>query len=46
VGGIESARERADEFALAAQAALRSLPDSEFRNALTAIPTYVLDRDR
>jgi octaprenyl-diphosphate synthase len=46
VGGIESTRERADEFALAAQAALRSLPDSEFRNALTAIPTYVLDRDR
>jgi octaprenyl-diphosphate synthase len=46
VGGIESTRERADEFALAAQAALRSLPDSDFRNALTAIPTYVLDRDR
>ncbi len=46
VGGIERARQRADEFAMTAQAALHSLPDSEFRNALTSIPSYVLDRDR
>jgi len=46
VGGIERARQAADEFAMTAQAALHSLPDSEFRNALTSIPSYVLDRDR
>ncbi len=46
VGGIERTRQAADEFAVAAQVALDSLPDSEFRNALTSIPTYVLDRDR
>jgi octaprenyl-diphosphate synthase len=46
VGGIERARERADEFALTAQASLDGLPDSEFRTALTSIPRYVLDRDR
>jgi octaprenyl-diphosphate synthase len=46
VGGIDRARQRADEFAMTARAALDNLPESEFRNALTAIPTYVLDRDR
>jgi geranylgeranyl pyrophosphate synthase len=46
VGALEQARERADEYAAAAGAALEDLPDSDFRDALKAIPTYVLDRDR
>ncbi len=45
-GGLERARERADEFAEAARTAIDSLPDSEYLEALRAIPTYVLDRDR
>jgi octaprenyl-diphosphate synthase len=46
VGGLERARARADEFAEAARAALEVLPDSEYCDALRAIPTYVLERDR
>jgi octaprenyl-diphosphate synthase len=46
VGALERARVRADEYATAARAALDGLPESEFRESLTAIPTYVLDRDR
>ena len=46
VGGLERARSRADEFAQAARAALEILPDSEYCEALRAIPTYVLERDR
>lgn len=45
-GGLERARERADELAEAARAAIDNLPDSEYLDALRAIPTYVLDRDR
>lgn len=46
VGGLERARERADEFAEAARSALDVLPDSEYCDALKSIPTYVLDRER
>ena len=46
VGAVERARVRADEYATAARTALDSLPESEFRESLAAIPTYVLDRDR
>ena len=46
VGAVERARVRADEYATAARAALDTLLDSEYRDALAAIPTYVLDRDR
>lgn len=45
-GAMELARVRADEYATAARAALDVLPESEFRDSLAAIPTYVLDRDR
>jgi len=46
VGAIERARVRADEYATAARTALDHLPESEFRDCLAAIPTYVVDRDR
>jgi octaprenyl-diphosphate synthase len=46
VGAIEKARARGDEYAAAARTALENLPDSEFCEALKAIPTYVLERDR
>ncbi|HEV7746852.1 MAG TPA: polyprenyl synthetase family protein [Pyrinomonadaceae bacterium] len=46
VGAVERARVRADQYATAARAALDVLPESEFRDSLAAIPTYVLDRDR
>jgi octaprenyl-diphosphate synthase len=46
VGAIEKARARGDEYAAAARKALDNLPDSEFCEALKAIPTYVLERDR
>ena len=46
VGAVERARVRADEYATAARTALDNLLDSEYREALAAIPTYVLDRDR
>ena len=45
-GAMERARVRADEYATAARTALDNLPESEFRESLAAIPTYVLDRDR
>jgi octaprenyl-diphosphate synthase len=45
-GAIERSRLRADEFATAARSALDILPESEFRESLSSIPTYVLDRDR
>jgi octaprenyl-diphosphate synthase len=46
VGGLEQARARADGYAEAARAALEDLPDSEYCDALRAIPTYVLNRER
>ncbi len=45
-GGLEDARARADQFAEAARGALDELPESEYLDALRAIPTYVLERDR
>jgi octaprenyl-diphosphate synthase len=46
VEGLERARARADSFAEAARSALEVLPDSEYSDALRAIPTYVLERER
>jgi octaprenyl-diphosphate synthase len=46
VGALERARSRADEYAEAAGRAIGSLPASDYSQALQAIPTYVLDRDR
>lgn len=46
VAGLEQARARADGYAEAARAALEDLPDSEYCDALRAIPTYVLNRER
>src|SRR5215216_1172508 len=45
-GALEQARERADEYAENACAALDNLPDSEYSDSLKALPTYILDRDR
>jgi octaprenyl-diphosphate synthase len=45
-GGLEQARIRADQFAEAARCALDEFPDSEYLEALRAIPTYVIGRDR
>ncbi|HKY28190.1 MAG TPA: polyprenyl synthetase family protein [Pyrinomonadaceae bacterium] len=46
VEGLERAKERANDFAESARSCLDSLPDSDYCDALRAIPTYVLDRDR
>jgi octaprenyl-diphosphate synthase len=46
VGALDRARARADEYAEAARLAIGNLPPSEYSQALEAIPTYVLDRDR
>ena len=46
VEGLERAKERANDFAEAARASLDGLSDSDYCDALRAIPTYVLDRDR
>jgi octaprenyl-diphosphate synthase len=46
VGSIDRARERADEYASAARAALGGLAESQYADSLRSIPTYVLDRDR
>lgn len=43
---LDRARVRADEYAEAACLAIGSLPTSDYSQALEAIPTYVLDRDR
>ena len=45
-GALDRARARADEYAEAACLAIGNLPTSEYSQALEAIPTYVLDRDR
>jgi octaprenyl-diphosphate synthase len=45
-GGLEQAKARADQFAEAARSVLDGLPDSDYLEALRAIPTYVLERDR
>ncbi|MFN2498882.1 MAG: hypothetical protein ABR557_07355, partial [Pyrinomonadaceae bacterium] len=46
LGALNRARARADEYAEAACLAIGNLPTSEYSQALEAIPTYVLDRDR
>lgn len=45
-GALGQARDRADEYAESARAALDSLPDSEYSDSLRSLPSYILDRDR
>jgi len=45
-GAVEQARERARQYAETALSVLETLPQSEFSEALRAIPTYVIERDR
>jgi octaprenyl-diphosphate synthase len=45
VGAIEKARARAREFAERAQRSLDELPDSDYKEALHSIPTYILERE-
>jgi octaprenyl-diphosphate synthase len=46
VGAIQRAHARADEYAEAARTNLETLPETKYTDALRAIPTYVIDRDR
>ncbi len=46
VEGLERTKARANAFAEAACLCLNVLPESEYSEALRAIPTYVLERDR
>jgi octaprenyl-diphosphate synthase len=45
-GALDSSRARAYSYAEAARTALDELPPSEYRDALHAIPTYIIERDR
>ena len=45
-GALDEARARARESAGAARDALDALPDSDYREALRALPTFILERDR
>lgn len=45
-GAIARARRRAYEYAETARAALEMLPGSEYCDALRAIPTYIIERNR
>lgn len=45
-GALDRAREKAHEYAERARAALNHLPNSDYAASLSAIPSYVLDRDR
>src|SRR5688572_29222967 len=45
-GAIARARRRAYEYAESARAALETLPASEYCEALRAIPTYIIERNR
>ena len=45
VEALERARERAYEYAEAARSALDALPGSKYKDALRAIPTYIIERD-
>jgi octaprenyl-diphosphate synthase len=45
-GALREARARADEFAESACNALAALPPSRHRDALAALPTFILERDR
>ena len=45
-GALELAMDRAIEYALAARAAVESLPDSTHAQVLASIPSYIVERDR
>lgn len=45
-GALQLALERAIEYASAAQGALEGLADSPYAQVLSAIPTYIVERDR
>ena len=45
-GALDRARERADYFADAARDALARLPTSNYCDALNAIPSYIIERER
>ncbi|HEY0098232.1 MAG TPA: polyprenyl synthetase family protein [Pyrinomonadaceae bacterium] len=45
-GAIERARQRAHDFATAARKSLDVLPHTKYRDALSSIPTFILERDR
>jgi geranylgeranyl pyrophosphate synthase len=46
VGALDLAREKAHDYAGKALAALDNLRESEYCDALRAIPAYVIERDR
>ena len=43
---LDLARQRANEYAESAQNALDGLPDSDYRDSLRSLPSYIIDRDR
>ena len=45
-GAIARARQRAYEYAETARTALQGLPDSDYCDALRAIPSYIIERNR
>ena len=45
-GALDQARDRANEYAENARAALDNLPDSEYCDSLRSLPSYIIDRDR
>jgi octaprenyl-diphosphate synthase len=45
-GAVERARRRAHDFATAARKSLDVLPHTKYRDALSSIPTFILERDR
>jgi octaprenyl-diphosphate synthase len=45
-GATERARKRANDFATAARKSLDVLPHTKYRDALSSIPTFILERDR
>ena len=45
-GALDRARARADEYAENARAALDVLPESDYSDSLSSLPTYILNRDR
>ena len=45
-GALGLAQERAYEYAEGARAAIQSLPNSAYADALTAIPAYIVERER
>jgi octaprenyl-diphosphate synthase len=44
-GALDRARRRANDFAAAARNSLDVLPDTKYRDALSSIPTFILERD-